>query len=104
MAVNQFESFYGIVNEDEHVSSFEYDGGEDIFSIDYSYLSYLYSKNQYVGDFIDDVNLWLCNGQISPDLKSELVSIANANGGASRENFAKVLSILFNSSDFSVAY
>lgn len=102
--INQFESFYSIANQDEPVSSFDYDGGDYIFSIDYSYLGYLYSKNQYVGDFIDDVNLWLCNGQISPDLKSELVSIANANGGASRENFAKVLSILFNSSDFSVAY
>ncbi|MGJ8651235.1 MAG: DUF1800 family protein [Opitutaceae bacterium] len=102
--INQFESFYSIVDQDEPISSFEYLGSDDIFSIDYSYLSYLYGKNQDVGDFIDDVNLWLCNGQISPDLKSELVSIANANGGGSRENFAKVLSILFNSSDFSVTY
>ncbi|MGJ8653753.1 MAG: DUF1800 family protein [Opitutaceae bacterium] len=102
--INQFESFYSIIDQDEPISSFEYLGSDDSFSIDYSYLSYLYSKNQDVGEFIDDVNLWLCNGQISPDLKSELVSIANVNGGGSRENFSKVLSIIFNSSDFSVAY
>lgn len=102
--IHQFETFYQIVDQDEPVSSFEYDGGDDIFSIDYNYLSYLYGKNQDVGDFIDDVNLWLCNGQISPVLKGELVIIANANGGASRENFSKILAIIFNSSDFSVAH
>ncbi|CAA6692197.1 Unannotated [Lentimonas sp. CC19] len=100
--INQFESFYEIVNADEPVSFSSYNSY--VFSIDYSYLGYLYRKNQEVAGFIDDVNLWLCNGQISPELKGKLVTIANANGAGSRENFTKILSILFNSSDFSVAY
>ena len=104
--INQFEEVYDIVNQDEPDSSFNYSSsfGAVNFSIDYNYLGYLYQKNTSVSDFIDDLNLWLCNGQISSELKTELSDLADQNGGATRENFAKVFSIIFNSSDFSVAY
>ena len=94
------------MNQDEPDSSFNYSSsiGDVNFSIDYNYLGYLYQKNTSVSDFIDDLNLWLCNGQISSELKTELSDLADQNGGATRENFAKVFSIIFNSSDFSVAY
>ncbi|MFC5051696.1 DUF1800 family protein [Rubritalea spongiae] len=100
--IKQFESFHAIVDQDRPLSSFSY--LEDEFSINYSYLSYLYQKNESIEGFIDDLNIWLCNGQISKQLKDELVDLSELNGGATRENFSKVLSILFNASDFSVSY
>ncbi|MGJ8674137.1 DUF1800 family protein [Rubritalea sp.] len=104
--IKQFESFHEIVDKDAPSSTFSYGSsiGTVDFSINYSYLTYLYQKNTTVTGFIDDINLWLCNGQISDTLKGELATIADDNGGATRENFSKVLSILFNSSDFSVSY
>ena len=104
--IKQFESLYEIVNQDEPTSTFSYDAtiGDVDFSINYNYLRYLYQKNITVNDFIDDLNLWLCNGQISSGLQADLVDLANQEGGATRENFAKILTILFNSSDFSVSY
>jgi len=102
--IKQFESFYADVIKDDPSSTFEYDANDQIFTTYYNFVNYLYMTNSTLEGFIDDVNLWLCNGQISPQLKSELVSIANSNGGATNANFAKILSIIFNSSDFSVSY
>lgn len=105
--IKQFETFYKIANSDTPESSFTYGSiakGNIDFTVNHSYLTYLYNKNETIGGFIDDVNLWLCNGQISEELKQQLVMRADANRGATRENMSKILTILFNSSDFSVSY
>ena len=100
--IRQFESFHAIVNSDDPATTFSFAGRLDYTAI-YSYLNYLYEKNETVADFVDDVNLWFCNGQMSPAIMAEYVTLANNNGGATRENFATILSVIFNSSDFSIA-
>jgi len=104
--VRQFEEFHGYVNQNNPSSTFSYRSVNFAYvdlDIDYSYLAYLYEKNRTIDDFIDDINLWLCNGQISPTLRDQLIAIADKNGGASIQNFASILSVIFNSSDFSTA-
>ena len=103
--IHQFETLYTIVNQDSPSSSFNFDGNESLpTSVSYNYLRYLFEKNATVEEFIDDINLWFCKGQISPELSSTLASLANSTGGATTENFAGLLSIIFNSSDFSVIF
>ncbi|MGJ8677539.1 MAG: DUF1800 family protein [Akkermansiaceae bacterium] len=103
--IKQFESFYEIVNQDNPTTSFTYLANDSpVLSIEYSYMAYLYQKNQSVGDFIDDVNLWLCNGAISEELKQDLITLTDADDGSLQEQFAKVITVIFNSSDFSVSY
>ncbi|MGJ8676603.1 MAG: DUF1800 family protein [Akkermansiaceae bacterium] len=103
--IKQFESFYDIVNQEDPTSSFSYLVNDNpTLSINYSYMNYLYRKNQTVGDFIDDVNLWLCNGAVSEGFKNTLIDLAAADDGTLQEQFAKIIAVIFNSSDFSVAY
>ena len=103
--IHQFEAFLRIANQDIPYSSHNFNGNvSQPTSITYNYLRYLYEKNSRVEDFIDDVNLWFCKGQISPTLRQTLSSLANSTGGATRENFAKIITVIFNSSDFSVIY
>ena len=102
--IRQFEAIYDQIISSAPSTSFQHTYNTELFTATYNYLRYLYDKSTSIEDFIDDVNLWLCNGQISPTLRSELATIANDNGGLTNQNMGAVLSIIINSSDFSVSF
>ena len=100
--IQDFETYYSHINQDDPQVAYAYSG--ITHTVLYSYLEYLYSKCSTVEEFVSDINLWFCHGQLSPTMRSNIATLANENGGATRENFAKIFSLIFNSPDFSVSH
>ena len=106
--VREYDELHRMVAQAEPQTSFIYRAGispesRSTMMVQFEHLKWLYSKSS-LNNVIENMNVYLCQGQLSPKLRAQLTAIAKESGKTKQEQFAMMLTTLFSSPEYSVSY